>query len=109
MMSSTFLAWSVAALFAYITNRRLVFRSRVTEVKDIIKEAIIQIKGLFLDSEAGGILEALSHKIARPVSVIHILVAFDLGGPSTIWTCIGSRGSFSFDQKYTRYLPILKI
>ena len=55
------------------------------------------------------ILEELWLSNALPVLVIHTFVAFEVALPSAIWTCTGSSGSFSFDQKYTIYGPILKI
>ena len=54
------------------------------------------------------ILEELWLSNALPVLVIHTFVAFEVALPSAIWTCTGSSGSFSFDQKYTQYDPILK-
>ncbi len=39
-MFSTTIAWVIAVLFAYITNRRWVFCSDVTGIKEIIREVI---------------------------------------------------------------------
>ena len=47
-----------------------------------------------------GIFELLLHNKQLPDFVIHTLVKFALGLPYDICTCIGSNGSFSFDQKY---------
>ena len=51
--------------------------------------------------------EWLWHNIVFPVLVIQIFVAFGDACPSEICTCTGSSGSFSLDQKYTEYGPIL--
>ena len=37
-IGSTLLAWCSAVLFAYITNRKLVFRSENTQVKAVLME-----------------------------------------------------------------------
>ncbi|WP_347502163.1 hypothetical protein, partial [Clostridium sp. TF06-15AC] len=52
-------------------------------------------------------MEELWLSNALPVLVIHTFVAFEVALPSAIWTCTGSSGSFSFDQKYTIYGPIV--
>lgn len=39
-MSSTVIAWVIAVLFAYITNRKWVFHSNITSIKEIIREII---------------------------------------------------------------------
>ncbi len=38
VMPSTIIAWVIAVLFAYITNRKWVFHSKVDEIRDSIKE-----------------------------------------------------------------------
>lgn len=40
VMASTFIAWVLAVLFAYITNRRWVFHSEVHAISDILTEMI---------------------------------------------------------------------
>lgn len=40
VMASTFIAWVLAVLFAYITNRRWVFHSEVHAIADILTEMI---------------------------------------------------------------------
>ena len=40
VMPSTIIAWIAAVLFAYITNRRLVFHSEARSLQDVIKEII---------------------------------------------------------------------
>lgn len=39
-MTSTIMAWMVAVLFAYLTNRKWVFHSTATNTSDIVKEII---------------------------------------------------------------------
>ena len=40
VMSSTIIAWVLAVLFAYITNRKLVFHSEAVSIQEVIKEAV---------------------------------------------------------------------
>ena len=39
-VGSTIFAWVMAVIFAYVTNRRFVFESKVTQIKGIIREII---------------------------------------------------------------------
>lgn len=40
IMPSTVIAWFLAVFFAYVTNRKWVFRSEAKELKKIVREAI---------------------------------------------------------------------
>ena len=40
VMLSTFIAWFAAVLFAYLTNRKWVFHSSATTIKEIVYEAM---------------------------------------------------------------------
>ncbi|MCQ2505068.1 MAG: GtrA family protein [Saccharofermentans sp.] len=40
VMPSTIIAWIIAVLFAYITNRKWVFHSAAKSVRDIVKELL---------------------------------------------------------------------
>lgn len=39
-IASTIIAWSMAVIFAYVTNRKWVFKSQVNDVHGIMKEVI---------------------------------------------------------------------
>ena len=85
-LAATALAWFVSVLFAYITNRRWVFASQATGLKNILKEA-----GLFFGGRlfSGGVDMALmavfvdwigwSDKIVKvPVNVLVIVLNYVL-------------------------------
>ena len=40
VLTSTILAWFLAVLFAYITNKKIVFKSKASKLKQIAKEVI---------------------------------------------------------------------
>lgn len=75
----------------------------------MISSLLASITRIILFKIWADILEELWLSNALPVLVIHTFVAFEVALPSAIWTGTGSSGSFSFDQKYTIYGPILKI
>lgn len=56
MMASTIIAWILAVLFAYMTNRKWVFRSEKHEIRDICQE----MASFFGCRLATGIVDGLS-------------------------------------------------
>ena len=55
VLSSNIIAWLLSVLFAYITNRKFVFKSKAEEISTILKECI----NFFLGRLGTGILDTI--------------------------------------------------
>lgn len=78
---ATSLAWVCAVIFAYITNRRFVFRSKTKEKKEVVRELsafflsrvstwVMEMVGLMLLIEGVGVGELLSKYIMVVLVII---------------------------------------